>query len=98
MDFITFNLFEDGDGGGMASATLGNTGGMGNVVSPTVSTNGMLNTYSGNGSPTNAAAVGSGDIAAHSFQPATKLNIRKRKKKKYQLTPKNESFSLFFYF
>ena len=85
MKVLNFNefLYEDGEGGGgVASATMGNTGGMGNITSPTVSA-----------TPGDVAGSkpGSGDIAAHAVRPATKIpatNRKKPKKRKFQLEPK----------
>jgi hypothetical protein len=70
--FNDFILNEDGDGGGVANATLGNTGGMGDVVSPTVSA--IPGDVAG-------STPGSGDIAAHPIKPAFKYPANKKKKK-----------------
>lgn len=70
--FNDFMLNEDGDGGGVANATLGNTGGMGDVVSPTVSA--IPGDVAG-------SIPGSGDIAAHPIKPAFKYPANKKKKK-----------------
>ena len=88
-------LYEDGEGGGgVAFATAGTA--MGNVSAPGVSTNGMTNTYSGNGHPTNSAPTGSGDRVAHAGtstkNPAVSTN-KKPKKRKFQLEPKNVRMS-----
>lgn len=63
---VSFSKFHLNEDGGVAMATLGNTAGMGNVTTPPVSTNGSINTYTGNGSPTETVGRGSGDIAATS--------------------------------
>lgn len=68
INFKNFKLNEDGeggDGGGTANATLGNISGMGAITAPPVSSDGSINTYTGNGSPTETVGRGSGDLPAY---------------------------------
>jgi len=72
------NFLLENEGGGTSNATLQNTGGMGNVVSPTVgSTPGQV---WGNGS----GNIGSGDIPAYNTTNNfdTIMGYKKKKKKK----------------
>lgn len=64
-------LFEDGEGGGVASATMGNTNGMGSVISPTVSA--IPGDVAG-------STPGSGDLAAKTGT-YTKTTSKKRRRK-----------------
>jgi hypothetical protein len=86
MKIKRFNHFllenESGGGGGTPNATLQNTGGMGNVVSPTVgSTPGQV---WGNGS----GNVGSGDIPAYNTNNNFNSIMGYKKKKKKKLKKK----------
>jgi len=76
-----------GDGGGISNATLSNTGGMGDVVAPTVGdTPGKV---WGNGS----GNIGSGDIPAYNM--GKKFDIIKSKKKKKKKKKKIKRFDNF---
>ena len=77
ISFNDFKLNEDGEGGGTAGATLGNISGMGNVSAPPVSTNGSINNYTGDGSPTETVGRGSGDLPAYS-KPFDKSKKKKK--------------------
>jgi hypothetical protein len=85
-DFIL--LKEDG---GVATATLGNTGGMGNVSAPTIGGAGMtgaLNTYSGDGNPVGTGTKGSGDLPSYDFGKKFDTNPFKKKRKKFKKSTK----------
>jgi len=70
---------------GVAAATMGNTGGMGNVTAPTVSA--IPGDVAG-------STPGSGDVVARAVPTSTKQKSPfKKSKKKYQLTPKNVRMS-----
>ena len=75
----TFNNFNEG----VATATLGNTSGMGDVSAPPVSTDGSNFTYDGDGSPSETVGRGSGDTTAKS---------EKKKKKKKKATKESRHF------
>ena len=58
----------------VAYSTLGNLNGMGAVSAPIISgVPGAINTYGGNGSPTNAGTNGSGDIAQNLLPVSMKI-------------------------
>jgi len=104
INFKNFKLNEDGegggDGGGTANATLGNISGMGAITAPPVSADGSINTYTGNGSPTETVGRGSGDLPA--YDNGKYFGKRKGKRKKSKNTiisfkdwsgPTNESYT-----
>jgi hypothetical protein len=71
--------------GGVATSTLGNTGGMGNVVAPIIGgagATGALNTYSGDGNPVGTGTKGSGDLPAYDMGKKFDTNPFKKKSKK----------------
>jgi len=79
--------FEDFINEGVAAATAGSSFGMGNVSAPTVSA--IPGDVAG-------SKAGSGDVVAHAVGTATKQSakpIKKVKKRKFQLEPKNVRMS-----
>ena len=89
INFEKFKMFEEGDGGGVANATLGNTGGMGAIVAPIVSP-----------VPGDVASStpGSGDLPATSgtmFPPMKLDYINKYKSKKKKKKSRIKKFSDF---
>lgn len=84
-----FKLFEE-DGGGFASSTLGNTGGMGDIVAPIVSSVPGL---------VSSSIAGSGDLPAISgayYAKSTNYDfINKYNKKKKRKKSKIKKFSDF---
>lgn len=77
----SFNEFLNEDGG-VATATLGNASGMGDVAAPPVSTDGSINSYTGNGSPTETTGSGSGDLPAYDMGTHFGFNKKDKPKKK----------------
>jgi hypothetical protein len=84
--FTDYKLFEDGEGGGVASATLGNTGGMGAIVAPIASS--IPGDVAG-------STRGSGDLPAYDMGDhfGTMPYKRKKKKKKQKNTSKESRYS-----
>jgi hypothetical protein len=76
---------------GTAFATMGNTGGMGAVSAPPVSSDGSINTYTGDGSPTETTGRGSGDLPAYDMGKHFGTKPFKKKKKKKKKKPTKES-------
>jgi hypothetical protein len=72
-NLMTFDEFHLNEEGGVATATLGNTSGMGAVVAPTVSA--IPGDVSG-------SISGSGDLPAYDKNISKIINIKSKKKKK----------------
>ena len=85
LSFSDFKLLEDGDGGGTAGATMGNTGGMGAVTAPQPSS--IPGDVAG-------SKAGSGDLPSYNtskshFGSSDEWFDKKKKKKKTTSTKEN---------
>lgn len=92
---LSFNDFHLNEDGGVATATLGNTGGMGAVVVPTIGGDGATGSnfnYNGDGNPTDTGTKGSGDLPAYDTGKKFDTNPFKKKKKKKKTTKESRHF------
>lgn len=93
----TILSFEDFINEGVALATNGGSFGSGNITASSPGGEGLTgsaNNYSGNGNPTSTGTIG--NTPATSFSTSTKQSakpIKKVKKRKFQLEPKNVRMS-----
>jgi len=93
----SFKYFQLNEEGGVAAATLGNTGGMGSVTAPTIGGDGATGSnfnYSGDGNPTDTGTIGSGDLPAYDMGKKfdTEPFKKKKKKKKKKTTKESRHF------
>jgi len=77
------NYLKENDGGGIAYSTLGNTGGMGNVIAPQPSS--IPGDVAG-------STKGSGDIPASSSLSFKNFDSKRKKKKKKKINKLGEDY------